>query len=125
MMSLLSSAAQDQARERLARLAGPVVLRVAPADAGMRALAGDLIALTADELLTLEEGEGEGLRLLDGWGRETGIVFRDPPVGQEFPVLLDAILAVSRGGSLLSPLGRSQASSLPEGATLQVFVTPT
>lgn len=124
-MTLLRSGAQDQARERLARMVGPVVLRAAPDDGPMKALAAELIALVGDDLLTLAEGEGEGLRLLDSWGRETGIGFRDPPVGQELPALLDAILAVSRGGSLLSPLGRSQASGLPEGAQLQIFVTPT
>lgn len=126
-MSLLSSASLSQAHERLAAMVGPVVLRVPKGDGPMLALA-EAVAGTVvrdQDLLTVEEGEGESLTLLDGWGRETGILFRNPPLGQEFGPLLDAILAVSRGGSLLSPLGRSQARELPEACELWVLVTPT
>lgn len=128
-MESLSNAAREQARERFSRLVGPVVLRVPHDDQRFRDLADELASLaagdgTAETLLAVEEGPGDCLTLLDGWGRETGICFRHPPVGQEFPVLLDDIVAASRGGSVLSPLGRSQAQDLPEGSSLWVLVTP-
>ncbi|MFZ5815493.1 MAG: hypothetical protein ACOY93_09365 [Bacillota bacterium] len=126
-MNGLSSGALSQARERLEAMLGPVTLRLPAQNPAMRALAEELVALQEGEepLLSLEQGEGESLTLLDGWGRETGICFRDLPVGQEFPVLLEALVAVSRGASSLTPLGRSQAGELPAGAELWVLVTPT
>ncbi len=117
----ISQAALAQARARLTRMVGPVALRVPEGDAEMRALAE---ALADGELLTAEAWSGEGLTLLDGYGRETGMVFRDLPVGQELVALVEAILAASRGGSVLSPLGRHQAAGLPAGTRLQVLTTP-
>ena len=123
-MDLWSGGARSQAEQRLGAMVGPVVLRVPRGDAPMRALAEALVQVAEEGLVAVEEWEGESLSLLDGWGRETGIRFRDPPVGQEFGALLDAILAVSRGGAVLTPLGRSQAAALPEGSELRVLVTP-
>lgn len=124
-MELLSTAAIQRAEEKLAAMVGPVLLRVPAGDSTMRTLAVALSQVADGELLNVGEWEGESLALLDGWGRETGIHFRDPPVGQEFGALLDAILAVSRGGSVLTPLGRAQAGALPEGSAIRVLVTPT
>jgi len=120
-MSGLSAAALLQLRSRLARRVGPVVLRVPAHRADMRLLAEQL----ADgELLTVEEWAGDRLTLVDAYGRETGIAFLDLPAGQELGAFADAILAVSRGGAVLSPLGRQQAASLPEGTQLGVLTTP-
>lgn len=120
-MRVISDAALAQARARLNRMVGPVVLRVPSDSAQMRALAEQL----ADgELLTVEPWPGEGLTLLDGYGRDTGMVFGDLPQGQELVALVEAILAASRGGSVLSPLGRQQAAALPAGTRLQVLTTP-
>lgn len=129
MDRLFSQAARRQAEERLGAMVGPVLLRAPRRNAPMRALAEVLAGAAGSDAdgevrLPLEEWEGESLTLLDGWGRESGIHFRDLPSGQEFGALLDAILAVSRGGAVLTPLGRSQAQALPEGSQLWVFVTP-
>lgn len=123
-MDLLSAAARSQAEQRLAAMVGPVVLRAPRGDAAMRALAEALGEVVGDDLLSVEEWEGESLTLLDGWGGATGIHFCDPPLGQEFGALLDALLAVSRGGAVLTPLGRSQAQALPASSELRVLVTP-
>nr|PZN71684.1 MAG: hypothetical protein DIU55_08290 [Bacillota bacterium] len=120
-MGMISEAALAHARARLSRMVGPVVLRVQSGSTEMRALAE---RLAEGELLTVEEWPGEGLTLRDGYGRDTGMVFRDLPVGQELDALVEAILAASRGGSVLSPLGRQQAAALPAGTRLQVLTTP-
>src|SRR5690606_17736918 len=77
---VISDAALAQARARLNRMVGPVVLRVPSDSAQMRALAE---RLADGELLTVEPWPGEGLTLLDGCGRDTGMVFGDLPQGQE------------------------------------------
>lgn len=122
---MLSMAAVAMTEERLAAMVGPVALRFPRGNQAMQRFAGEVVgAVAEDDLLTVAEGEGESLTLLDGWGRETGICYRDLPLGQEFGPFLEAILAVSRGGSVLSPLGRSQAQGLPDSSQLWVFVTP-
>ncbi len=126
-MSVLSAAVREQVGQRLSQMMGPVVLRVPAASGEIAELAAELTGTVESEeeaLLTVEPWEGESLTLLDGWGRETGIHFRDIPVGQELTALVDAILAVSKGTAVLSPLGRSQAQSLPAGSEVWIFVTP-
>lgn len=101
-------------------MAGPVTLRLPPADEAVQRVAAELAV--GQPLLELTPGDSDCLELLDGYGRDTGIRFRGAPVGQERGALLDAILAVSRGATTLSPLGRSQARDLR--GELLVFTTP-
>ncbi len=120
-MRVLSEAAAERAARTLERMVGPVALRLPEADGTTRALAGELAAL--NPLLEVEQGEGDRLTLLDGWGRETGIHFQGPPLGQELDALLEAVVAVSRGATPLSPLARAQAQQLR--GELWVLTTPT
>jgi|GEM_PF-3414234 len=126
-MAILSAASHDQVRQRLAQMVGPVVLRVPNGNAEMAALVSEVLTaapLVDEPLLTAEGWEGESLTLVDGWGRETGIHFRDLPLGQELGALADSILAASKGSAILSPLGRSQAQALPDATELWTLVTP-
>jgi hypothetical protein len=110
------------ALQQLERMVGPVVLQVPGHDPAMMALARRLTE--AQPLIELEETGGPDLSISDGWGRPTGIYFRGLPQGQELQVLLDDLVAVSRGSTGLSPLGRMQARELPGGAQLWVLATP-
>lgn len=120
---MLSRAVAERIEERLKALIGPVVLSVPRADSAMRGLAKDLAAL-GGELLSVEEGDGDALSLLDGWGRPAGVRFRGLPQGLELEALIEGIINLSRGSTPLSPLGRAQASSLPEGTEVWVLTTP-
>lgn len=108
--------------QQLARMVGPVVLQFPAHDPALAALARQLAE--AQPLIALAEtGESE-LTIRDGWGRPTGIRFRGVPLGQELQVLADDLVAVSRGSTSLSPLGRMQARELPEGLELWILATP-
>ncbi|MGE5673739.1 MAG: thioredoxin family protein [Mycobacterium leprae] len=117
-MGVLSEGTARLAVERLESMMGPVVLQSgAP-------LAQELAGLAPDSLLSVEPGEDDRVALLDGYGRPTGIRFEGVPQGQELNVLLDDIVAVSRGSTALTPLGRMEAQTLPEGLSLWVLSTP-
>lgn len=129
-MPVLSDPMRQMAKERLQAMVAPVTLCLSgqgEVQEGLRALAQELAAL--NELVEIQEScpaEDDGLtpslRLLDGWGRDTGIRFVGIPLGQELPVLLNDLVAVSRGVTSISPLGRSQARDLK--GELLVFWTP-
>lgn len=55
----------------------------------------------------------------------TGVRFFGIPAGYEFTSLLDAIMSVSKGESVLSQEARDELKRLDKDVHLQVFVTPT
>lgn len=57
--------------------------------------------------------------------KDYGIRFYGLPSGYEFAVLLEDILAVSRGRSALSPAAIERLRAVEQPLHLQVFVTPT
>lgn len=57
--------------------------------------------------------------------KDYGIRFYGMPLGYEFATLLEAILAVSRGKSNLSPKSIERLRAVKVPLHLQVFVTPT
>jgi alkyl hydroperoxide reductase subunit AhpF len=57
--------------------------------------------------------------------KDFGIRFYGLPAGYEFPTLLDAILAVSKGDSGLLATSRKKLAQLAQPLHLEVFVTPT
>jgi alkyl hydroperoxide reductase subunit AhpF len=57
--------------------------------------------------------------------KNLGIRFFGFPAGYEFSVLLDAILAISKGDSGLSPESREKVEKITRPLHLEVFVTPT
>lgn len=120
-MRILSDTTAATAHQRLAAMIGPVVLQIPSGDAAAAAFAHELAE--GSPLLEVVEGEDQQITLLDSYGRPTGIAFEGLPLGQELGVLLDDILAVSRGATSLSPLGRMQAKEL--SGSLQILVTPT
>lgn len=129
-LALLSDSTLQQADERLAGMVGPVTLCLAGEGEtyeALRLLVAELRSL--NDLLEVQEecsadadGLTPSLRLLDGWGRDTGIRYVGVPLGQELPVLLNDLVATSRGGTSISPLGRAQARDLK--GELLVFWTP-
>ena len=58
-------------------------------------------------------------------GKDYGIRFFGMPAGYEFSVLLDAILAISKGDSGLKPESRDKLAQLTQPLHLEVFSTPT
>jgi len=58
-------------------------------------------------------------------GKDHGLRFYGLPAGYEFPPLLDAILAISKGDSGLLATSRSKLAQLTQPLHLEVFVTPT
>ena len=58
-------------------------------------------------------------------GKDYGLRFYGLPAGYEFPPLLDAILAISKGDSGLLGTSRSKLAQLTQPLHLEVFVTPT
>jgi alkyl hydroperoxide reductase subunit AhpF len=58
-------------------------------------------------------------------GKDYGIRFYGLPAGYEFSVLLDAILAVSKGDSGLLAASRTRLAQITQPLHLEVFVTPT
>ena len=58
-------------------------------------------------------------------GKDYGLRFYGLPAGYEFPPLLDAILAISKGDSGLLATSRSKLAQLTQPLHLEVFVTPT
>lgn len=129
-MTVLSGPMRQMAEERLEAMAGPVTLCLSGDGAayqGLLALAQELASV--NELVEVRwdcpaetDGLTPSLRLMDGWGRDTGIRFVGLPLGQELPVLLGDLVAVSRGATGVSPLGRAQARDLK--GELLVLVTP-
>jgi alkyl hydroperoxide reductase subunit AhpF len=58
-------------------------------------------------------------------GKDYGLRFYGLPAGYEFPPLLDAILAISKGDSGLLATSRSKLAQITQPLHLEVFVTPT
>jgi alkyl hydroperoxide reductase subunit AhpF len=58
-------------------------------------------------------------------GKDFGIRYYGFPAGYEFAVLLDAILAVSKGDSGLQPETREKLGKISAPLHLEVLVTPT
>ncbi|MHB9146406.1 MAG: thioredoxin family protein [Symbiobacteriia bacterium] len=129
-MPVLSEALRQMAAERLQGMVGPVTLCLSGEGEGLAALVtlardlgvvNELVEYRTD-CVPDTDGLTPSLRLLDGWGRETGVRYVGLPLGQEYPVLLNDLLAASRGNTSISPLGRAQARDL--AGELMVFWTP-
>lgn len=120
---MLSAQRAGQAAIRLEGMVMPVGLATGGVGPG-RALAAELAAL--QPLLSVHAAglPDATLALLDAAGQETGIRFAGVPAGQEFDVLLDDILAVSRGATALSPMARADLRDLPRPVDLKVYHTP-
>lgn len=64
------------------------------------------------------------LALLDADGADAGVRFLGAAAGQEFDLLLEAILALGRGGPAISPLAREQIRLLSRPLPVTILVTP-
>ena len=81
-------------------------------------------------VLDQEKVEGLGIKRIPaiavmGAEKDYGIRLYGLPTGYEFGTLVDAILEVSRGESLLSDETKAALASLEKPAHIQVFSTPT
>lgn len=57
--------------------------------------------------------------------RDYGIRFYGIPAGYEFGFLINAVISVSKGESLLSEASKAKLEGLSKPVHVQVFVTPT
>jgi alkyl hydroperoxide reductase subunit AhpF len=142
-MPLLSDEVTAELREAFAGLVNPVRLVVfsqalaEPASEEVRRLVEELAAL--DERLVAEPRnfvlDQERARELGveripaiavlAEARDHGVRFYGLPAGYEFGSLIEAVLDVSRGASLLSEETRTALAALDRDVTLRVFSTPT
>ena len=149
-MALLNPATQQQVREALAEMAGPVKLLLftqggagalecdfcAEARQLVEEVAGlsDKITLDMHDFVAdaaLAEGYGVDkipalVILADGPApRDSGIRFYGLPSGYEFGTFIEDILMVGRGEPGLSPRTLEALGRLAEPGHIQVYVTPT
>jgi len=141
-MALLSEEIAGELREAFAGLVNPVQLAVAsqaladPVSEEVRRLVGELAAL--DDKLTAEPVNfvldqqrvaALGLERTPAIAilgqQDHGVRFYGTPAGYEFGSLVDAVLDVSRGASLLSEPTRTALAALDRDLRLRVFSTPT
>jgi alkyl hydroperoxide reductase subunit AhpF len=143
-MSLIDEQVAAQLRQEFEqRLVGPVRLvaffqtLADPESEQVRRLVEELCAL--DPRLTyegvnfvLERERVEALGIartpavaILGAEKDYGIRFYGLPSGYEFGTLVDAVLDVSRGATLLGPETVAALQALPRPVHLQVFSTPT
>ncbi len=142
-MGLIDDEVRAQLQQEFAGLVNPVRLAVCfqtladPDSEDVRRLVEELCSL--DPRLTyepvnfvLDKERVEALRLARTPGiavlaeaRDPGIRFYGVPSGYEFGTLVDAVLDVSRGESLLQPATLAALEALPGPVHLQVFSTPT
>lgn len=140
-MPLLGEADAAEVRERLKEMAEPVRLVHFTQEINLQygheakellrelaALSGKLSLEVHDFLLEKEKVEEYGVDKVPATvvcnGRKYGIRFYGLPAGYEFASLLDAVLAVSRGDSGLTPESRQKLAAISRPLHLQVFVTP-
>ena len=142
-MSLISDDVAAQLKEEFKGLKNPVRLAVFsqaladPQSEQVRRLVEELGALdptlTAESfnfVLDKEKAESLGIQRIPavavlGADKDYGVRFYGMPSGYEFGTLVDAILDVSQGESLLSPETRQALAALDKVIHVQVFSTPT
>jgi alkyl hydroperoxide reductase subunit AhpF len=142
-MSLLTDEVTAELREAFSGLVNPVRLVVfsqalaEPISEEVRRLVEELAAL--DERLSAEsrnfvldqERVAElGIERIPaiavlGEGRDHGVRFYGLPTGYEFGSLVESIVDVSRGSSLLADETRAGLAALDKDLRLRVFSTPT
>jgi len=140
-MALLSEEIAAELREAFSGLVNPVKLAVAsqaladPASEEVRRLVEELAALddklSAEPLnfvLDQERVAALGLERTPAiailGAQDHGVRFYGSPAGYEFGSLVDGILDVSRGASLLSEPTRTALAALDRDLRLRVFSTP-
>lgn len=141
-MSLITEDVAAQLKEEFARLKNPVKLVVfsqALADPQseqvkrlveeLAALDGKLSAESHNFVLDKEKAESLGVQRIPAIAvlgdKDYGVRFYGLPSGYEFGTLVDAILDVSLGESVLSPETKEALRGLERNVHIQVFSTPT
>jgi alkyl hydroperoxide reductase subunit AhpF len=141
-MALLSDEIAGELREAFSGLVNPVSLAVAsqaladPVSEEVRRLVEELAALhdkltvePVNFVLDQERVAALGIERTPAIAilgeTDLGVRFYGTPAGYEFGSLVDAILDVSRGSSLLSEPTRAGLATLDRDVRLRVFSTPT
>jgi len=141
-MPLLNEEIQEQVREQLTDLAGPVRLIMFTQEfecqycAETRQLVEEVASLSDqlkaeiyDFVADEEVAKAHGIDKIPAVGvigeQDYGIRFYGIPSGYEFTSLLEAIRAVARGKPDLSEETQAYLSALTDPLHMQVFVTPT
>jgi alkyl hydroperoxide reductase subunit AhpF len=142
-MPLIAEDVVEQLKQEFAELKNPVRLAVFsqaladPESEQVRRLVEELTAthpkLSATSynfVLDKEQAESLGIQRIPaiavlGETKDYGIRLYGVPSGYDFGVLVDAILDVSRGESVLSPETRQALAALDKSVHIQVFSTPT
>jgi alkyl hydroperoxide reductase subunit AhpF len=141
-MALLSDEIAGELREAFSGLVNPVTLAVAsqalqdPVSEEVRQLVEELAALDEklkaepvnfvldqERVATLGLERTPAIAILGA--EDHGVRFYGTPAGYEFGSLVDGILDVSRGSSLLSEPTRAALAALDRDLRLRVFSTPT
>jgi alkyl hydroperoxide reductase subunit AhpF len=142
-MPLISEEVAAQLTEEFAHLKEPVRLvnfsqaLADPASEQVRRLVEELAALDSrlsaeswNFVLDREKADALGIPRIPaiavlGRDKDYGIRLYGQPAGYEFGTLIDAILDVSRGESLLSEETRAALAAIEQPVHIQVFSTPT
>ena len=142
-MPLISDDVAADLKLELAKLKDPVRLAVFsqaladPHSEQVKRLVEELAALdpklTAESynfVLDREKAEALGIKRIPaiavlGQDKDHGIRLYGVPSGYEFGTLIDAVLDVSQGASVLSEETRQALAALDKNVHLQVFSTPT
>lgn len=142
-MPLISEDVAAQLKEEFARLKNPVRLAVFsqtladPQSEQVKRLVEELAALdpklsaeSYNFVLDKEKADALGIQRIPaiavmGEDKDYGIRLYGLPSGYEFGSLIDAIVDVSAGESVLAPETRQALKALDKNVHVQVFSTPT
>ncbi len=143
-MSLLSTKIQDDVRQALEGMTGPVKLVMftqaleCEMCAETRALVEEIAALAPAGQLTIEVKDFvSDTAAVEAYqvdkipaialvgAKDYGIRFYGIPSGYEFSSLVDDIVTVSRGESGLAPATKAAVARINQPVHIQVYVTPT
>ncbi len=147
-MAMLRDEDREEIRKHLEAIEGEVTLTLVGPSAlappardltpQLRDLYGEIAALSPKvklewvevptaaqrEALAMEAGEGGPLTVVGGAGKGK-VRYLGAPAGHEFPNLLHALVAVSRGESGLSEASRAAVAKIARPTRIRVFFTPT
>ncbi len=148
-MAMLRDEDRDEIRKHLESIDGEVTLTLVGPSAlappardltpQLRELYGEIAGLSPKvklewvevptaaqrEALAMEPGEGGPLTVVSGPGGKGKVRYLGAPAGHEFPNLLHALVAVSRGESGLSDASRAAVAKIARPTRIRVFFTPT
>lgn len=141
-MGLLRQEDEQEVRERLAEMVGPVRLihftqelnleygreakQLVEELAGLSdKLSAEIYNFQLDQGRVVEYGIDKVPATVIRNGKDHGIRFYGIPAGYEFSTILDTILAVSHGSSGLKQESKEKLATITEPLHLEVFVTPT